>query len=54
MSKLKPPAAEAEERQKRLAAALRDNLKKRKAQTRARQDASESAEKPQNTPPAKD
>lgn len=38
MAKPKPPATEAERRQQRLAAALRDNLKKRKAQARARTD----------------
>jgi hypothetical protein len=38
MAKPKPPASEAERRQHRLAAALRDNLKKRKAQARARTD----------------
>lgn len=38
MAKSKPPATEAERRQQRLAAALRDNLKKRKAQARARTD----------------
>jgi hypothetical protein len=38
MAKSKPPASEAERRQQRLATALRDNLKKRKAQARARTD----------------
>lgn len=33
-----PPRGDAEERKKRQAAALRDNLLKRKAQTRARRD----------------
>ncbi len=55
MSKSKPAPSEAEERQRRLAAALRDNLKRRKAQTRARAEpASEPADsgaKPDNPPP---
>ena len=41
----KPPAAT--EREARLAAALRENLRKRKAQARAREQATE----PQATPP---
>jgi hypothetical protein len=55
MSKPKLPQNEAERRQQRLAAALRDNLKRRKAQARARSDAPEgqSTQKPKNTPPAK-
>jgi hypothetical protein len=54
MAKSKQPATEAERRQQRLAAALRDNLKKRKAQTRARSDSTDkpddSAGKPENPP----
>ena len=55
MTKPKPPQNEAEQRQQRRAAALRDNLKRRKAQARARSDAptGQSAEKAKNTPPAK-
>jgi len=55
MSKPKPPEGTADERQKRLAAALRDNLKRRKAQARARSDVPQApqAEKPENTPPGK-
>lgn len=54
MSKPKPPSTEAGERQKRLAAALRDNLKRRKAQARARtespSEAGDSAAKRDNPP----
>ncbi|MDF3075671.1 MAG: hypothetical protein K0S54_3338 [Alphaproteobacteria bacterium] len=54
MGKSKPPPSEAELRQQRLAAALRDNLKKRKAQARARTDSAaesdDSAGKPGNRP----
>jgi hypothetical protein len=56
MTKAKPPVSEATRRQQRLAAALRDNLKKRKAQARARTDLpadqGDSAGKP-DIPPAK-
>jgi hypothetical protein len=54
MAKSKPSATEAERRQQRLAAALRDNLKKRKAQARARTDSTaesdDSADKTGNRP----
>jgi hypothetical protein len=54
MAKPKPPASEADRRQQRLAAALRDNLKKRKAQARARTDSpaepDDSAGKAENLP----
>lgn len=56
MAKPKPPATEAERRQQRLAAALRDNLKKRKAQARAQAETPKeggTADKAANTPPAK-
>jgi hypothetical protein len=54
MAKSKPPVSQAELRQQRLATALRDNLKKRKAQARARTDSTaesdDSADKPGNRP----
>ncbi|MGE0153229.1 MAG: hypothetical protein AB7R90_11480 [Reyranellaceae bacterium] len=47
MAKPKPPLSEADRRQQRLAAALRDNLKRRKAQVRARAEtASEAGDSP--------
>lgn len=55
MSKLKPAPSEAEERQRRLASALRDNLKRRKAQARKRAEPApepaDSGAKPDNPPP---
>lgn len=55
MAKPKPRLTEAERRQQRLATALRENLKKRKAQARARTDPpaeqADSAGKPDIPPP---